>query len=246
MAARMEMRERLNERLQLDPAATAVVAIDTHRGHLDPEIATMPVAAEVAAEVVENSRRLLTATRRAGIPTAFLVMHNRTVGGQSENLRNPWWRAVEELRESLTPELPSTITGHNVVGSPQTEVMLELAPGPDDTVITSKHRLSSFIDTDLESWLRVQGAETLLMIGINTNTCVQCAAFEAFNRDYGVVVVSDCVHSMYGDDLHEFGLDNVARCFGWVLSTDEVIAKLGESPEDAHARKGAVGVGDRG
>ena len=48
-----------------------------------------------------------------------------------------------------------------------------------------------------------------------------CAAFEGFNRDYGVVVVSDCVHSMYGDDLHEFGLENVARCFGWVLSVDD-------------------------
>jgi nicotinamidase-related amidase len=236
------MRERLNQRLEIDPGATAVVAIDTHRGHLDPEIATMPVAAEVAAEVVENSRRLLTATRQAGIPTAFLVMHNRTVGGQSENLRNPWWRAVEELRESLTPELPSTITGHNVVGSPQTEVMPELAPRPDDVVITSKHRLSSFVDTDLESWLRVKGVEQLLLIGINTNTCVQCAAFEAFNRDYAVVVVSDCVHSMYGADLHRFALDNVARCFGWVLSVDDVIAKLREHAVGAAPERSAVGV----
>ena len=231
MTGRAEMRERLNARLQVDPERTAVLAIDTHRGHLDPEIATMPVAAEIAASVVENSRRLLTVTRQFAIPTAFLVMHNRIVDGRSENFRNPWWRAVEAVRESLTPDLPSTISGHNLVGSPQTEVMPELAPGPDDFLITSKHRLSSFLDTDLESWLRVRHVETLLMIGINTNTCVQCAAFEAFNRDYGVVVVSDCVHSMYGDDLHAFGLDNVARCFGWVLTADEVIAKLGERVE---------------
>ena len=65
MAGRTEMRERLNQRLEIDPAATAVLAIDTHRGHLDPEIATMPVAADVADQVVENSRRLLTATRGA-------------------------------------------------------------------------------------------------------------------------------------------------------------------------------------
>ena len=67
----------------------------------------------------------------------------------------------------------------------------------------------------------------MILIGINTNTCVQCAAFEAFNRDLGVVVVSDCVHSMYGDDLHELGLENVARCLGWVLTVDELIEKLG-------------------
>lgn len=226
MAGRKDMRERMNARLRIDPRTTAVLAIDTHRGHLDPEIATMPVAADVAAEVVESSRRLLAATRAAGVPTAFLVMHNRMIGGHSEYLHNPWWRAIEEERESLTPELPSTVKGHNLVGSPQTEVMPELAPTDDDVVITSKHRLSSFIDTDLESWLRARRVETLLLIGINTNTCVQCAAFEAFNRDYAVVVVSDCVHSMYGDDLHDFGLENVARCIGWVLSVDEVVGKL--------------------
>jgi hypothetical protein len=31
---------------------------------------------------------------------------------------------------------------------------------------------------------------------------------------------------MYGDDLHEFGLENVARCIGWVMSVDEVVGKL--------------------
>jgi nicotinamidase-related amidase len=226
MTVQAEMRHALNERLRIDPARTAVLAIDTHRGHLDPEIATMPVAAEIATAVVRASARLLEATRAAGIPTAFLVMHNRTVDGRSEYLRNPFWHAVEDVRASLTPDLPSTISGHNLVGSPQTEVMPELAPGPDDVVITAKHRLSSFLDTDLESWLRARNAETLLLIGINTNTCVQCAAFEAMNRDYAAVVVSDCVNSMYGADLHGFALENVARCFGWVLSVDEVIGKL--------------------
>jgi nicotinamidase-related amidase len=223
------MRTRLNALLEIDPTKTAVLAIDTHRGHLDPDIATMPVKAEIAESVVESSARLLDATHAAGIPTIFIVMHNRILGGQSENFRNPFWRAVESIREKLTPDLPSTIKGHNIVGSPGTEVMPELGPREGDYVITSKHRLSSWLDTDLESTLRVLGIETLLLIGINTNTCVLCAAFEGFNRDYGVVVVSDCVHSMYGEDLHELGLENVARCFGWVLSVDEIVAKLAET-----------------
>jgi biuret amidohydrolase len=239
MSERADMKERMNAQLRLDPATTAVLAIDTHRGHLDPEVATMPVAADVAAEVTESSRRLLEATRAAGVATAFLVMHNRMIEGRSEYLRNPWWQAIEDVRESLTPDLPSTISGHNLVGSPQTEVMPELAPTEDDAVITSKHRLSSFLDTDLESWLRARGIDTVLLIGINTNTCVQCAAFEAFNRDYAVVVVSDCVHSMYGDDLHEFGLENVSRCIGWALTVDQVIEKL-EQHASEHAAEGAA------
>jgi len=226
MGVRGEMTERLNSELRIDARRTAVLAIDTHRGHLDPAVATMPVTAEIAADVVAACVRLLKGTRAAGIPTAFIVMHNRIVGGESEYLRNPWWRAVESARESLTPELASTISGHNLPGSPQTEVMPELEVGPDDYVVNSKHRLSSWLGTPLDSWLRMQGIDTLLLTGINTNTCVQCAAFEAFNRDYAAIVVSDCVHSMYGSDLHELALENVARCFGWVLSTDEVLSKL--------------------
>src|SRR5947207_13962327 len=108
------MRQRLNDELRLDPRRTAVLAVDTHRGHLDPRIATMPVAAPIAADVVAASARLLQATRAAGIPTIFAVMHNRTIAGESEYLRNPWWRAVERIREKLTPELPSTIRGHHL------------------------------------------------------------------------------------------------------------------------------------
>ena len=52
MADRTDMTGRLNAALRIDPARTAVLAIDTHRGHLDPEVATMPVAAGIAADVV--------------------------------------------------------------------------------------------------------------------------------------------------------------------------------------------------
>jgi len=38
--------------LTLDPARTAVVAIDMHRGHLDPAVATLPLPAERHAQLV--------------------------------------------------------------------------------------------------------------------------------------------------------------------------------------------------
>jgi nicotinamidase-related amidase len=240
--ARTEMRSKLNEALTINPATTAVLAVDTHRGHLDPEIATMPVAADIAHQVVATHAHLLEATKAAGIPTVFMVMHNRYVKGESEYLQQPFWCAIESVREKLTPDLPSTIRGHNLVGSPQTEVIPELGPREGDYVITSKHRLASFLHTDLENLLTTLGVDTLLITGINTNTCVQCAAFEAFNRDFTVIVVSDCVHSMYGEDLHEFGLENVARCLGWVLSADEVIEKLKAAGAPVETREAALAV----
>jgi nicotinamidase-related amidase len=129
----------------------------------------------------------------------------------------------------LTPDRPSTIAGHSVEGSIQTELMPELGPAPGDVVIATKRRLSIFIGTDLELTLRRLGVETVLLAGINTKTCVQAAAFEAHHRDLRVVVVSECVHSMYRDDLHHRGLQNVARCLGSVLSVDEIAGKVADA-----------------
>lgn len=49
--------------------------------------------------------------------------------------------------------------------------------------------------------------------------------------DYRVVVLSDCVASMYGDDLHVLGLQNIARCLGWVITNEQFYQKIRESAE---------------
>jgi nicotinamidase-related amidase len=224
---RAEMVRVLNQELRIDPARTAVITVDCHRGHLDPEVATLPVAPEAAASVVANTARLLDVARRAGMGVVHVILQNRVLpGGTVEPLHNPFWRAVEQARQMLTPDRRSTISGHNLVGSIQTQLMPELGPEPGDIVIDTKRRLSIYRDTDLDLTLRELGVDTVVLVGINTNTCVLCAAFESLNRDLKTIVVSDCVASMYGDDLHFFGLQNVARCLGWVLTVDELEAKV--------------------
>jgi len=226
--------ELLNQQLTIEPGRTAMVTIDCHRGHLDAEVATMPVAPEAGREVVANVKRLLDFGRAQGVPVVHVILQNRVLpDGTSEPMRNPFWEAVESVNEMLTPERKSTIKGHNLVGSVQTQLMPELGPAPSDIVINTKRRLSIFRDTDLDLTLQMLGVNTLVLVGINTNTCVQCAAFESLNRDLKTIVISDCVHSMYGDDLHFFGLQNVARCLGWVLTSDEVMRKL-EARSAAH------------
>jgi nicotinamidase-related amidase len=100
--------------------------------------------------------------------------------------------------------------------------MPELGPEPEDFVIDYKRRMSSFYGTDLELLLRTLGVETVVITGVNTNTCVQCAAMEAYNRDFQVVVVRECVASMDGEDLHLFALANIGRRLGWVVSLDQL------------------------
>jgi nicotinamidase-related amidase len=224
---RREFVQSLRGQLTVDPRRTAILAVDVHRGHLDPEIGTMPVAPGDATRVRDAVARLLAGARAVKVPVIYVLLtYRRTTPPGVENMGNPFWRAVEQVKQSLTPGRRSTVLHHNQEGSPQTEIPPELAPEPGDYVIRSKKRLSAFYGTDLEILLRALGTETAVIVGINTNTCVLCTAFDAFNRDLRVVVASDGVASMYGDDLHVFGLENVQRCLGWVLTTDEILAAL--------------------
>jgi biuret amidohydrolase len=222
---RREFVHALRTQLTIDPRHTAILAVDVHRGHLDPEIGTMPVSASDAVRVRAACARLLAGARTFSVPVIYVLLtYRRTTPPGVESMGNPFWRAVEQVKQSLTPGRRSTILHHNQEGSPQTELPPELSPQQGDYVIRSKKRLSAFYGTDLEILLRSLGTSTVVIAGINTNTCVLCTAFDAFNRDLQVIVAADAVASMYGEDLHVFGLENLRRCLGWVLTTDEILA----------------------
>lgn len=228
---RSEFKRQLRQWLKIDPAHTAIVTVDMHRGHLDPAVATMPADPADCRRVVEATAKFLQLARSHGIPVVHVVMTNRRLPrGRSEAYGVAFWQAVEELRESITPGRASTAYQHNLENSVQTELIPDLHR-PGDYVVTSKKRLSCFYGTDLEILLRTLHIRTVVLTGINTNTCVLCTAFEVFNRDMAPVVISDCVASMYGPDLHVFGLENVSRCLGWVLSSDEFQAMLTKADE---------------
>lgn len=226
---RSDMVKTLNRRLQIEAGTTAIVAVDMHRGHLDPSVATMPAAPEDCEYVIKNSKKLFDFARAAGIPVIHVILIQRKIPGfGAEGLNLKFWKALHEIADEenrLTPGRKSTAADHNLEGSAGTQIIPELL-GPGDYVINNKKRLDCFYGTDLEILLRILKTETVLLTGINTNTCVLNTAFTACNRDFQVVVASDCVASMYGRDLHVLGLENVKRCLGYVLSTDEIIEKI--------------------
>jgi nicotinamidase-related amidase len=229
---RRDMQRELNDALQIDPRRTAVITIDCQRSHLDLAVATMPVAPQAAASMVLSTARLLRLARALRMSVVHVLSQNRILPmGQPEALCNPFWAAVERSGHGLMPDRESALGRHNLVGTVQTQLMPELGPEPGDMVIDRKRRMSIYRDTDLDLTLRELGADTVVLAGIDTSTSVLCAAFESVNRDLRAVVVSDCVQSLYGDDLHTFGLQNVARCLGWVLTLDELAAKV----DSAHA-----------
>jgi len=220
----------LYRELELDPKETAVVAVDMHRGHLDMDVATMPATPEDAVRVIANAEAALDYARAKGVPVIHVILVYRKLPGiGSEGMVSPFWQAMHAaMREEdrLVPGRASTVREHNIEGSPGTEIIPELLR-KGDYVIDNKKRLDCFYGTDLRFLLDTLGVKNVVLMGINTNTCVLNTAFTAFNFDYRVVVLSDCVASMYGEDLHVLGLQNVARCLGWVINNEQFFEKLG-------------------
>ncbi len=231
---RSEMRDQLASMLTLEPEKSAIVTIDMHRGHLDPEVATMPASSEDAERVIKAAEDVIDFARVHGVPIVHVKLVYRKIPGLgSEGMRVPFWKALHDIQDEknrLSPGRKSTVDDHNIMGSVQTEIIPSLyAEG--DYVIDNKKRLDCFMGTDLEGLLLSLGVENVCLMGINTNTCVMNTAFTAFNKDYRVIVMSDCVASMYGDDLHVLGLQNVARCLGWTLTNEEFKEKIAEGAE---------------
>jgi nicotinamidase-related amidase len=221
----------LFKQLDLKPAETAVITIDMHRGHLDMEVATMPAKPEDAKRVIAHAREALDFARQARMPVIHVVLiYRRLPGIGSEGMRSHFWKALHAAQaetDRLTPGRKSTVREHNIEGSPGTQIIPELYRD-GDYVIDNKKRLDCFYGTDLRQLLDTLGVKSVVLMGINTNTCVLNTAFTAFNFDYRVVVLSDCVASMYGEDLHVLGLQNVARCLGWVITNQQFFDKIDE------------------
>jgi nicotinamidase-related amidase len=206
--------------VHLDARATAVVAIDMHRGHLDPSVATLPLAAERCGPVIKRAAALFADLRARSVPVVHVVTEYRD---GAEIAANPFWKAIHDDPGKAR----KGILRHNLAGSPGTEIIPELHDARD-LVVRGKKRYSSFHATDLDFVLRRRlGVDTVILAGINTTTCVLCAAFEATNRDYRVIVAADAVDSMDGEEMHRFALALMGAALGWPLGNDEILRALG-------------------
>jgi len=202
----------------VDVIKPAVIAIDLHRGHLDPEVATMPLSPEKSSQVVQANKRFFDGCREAGIPVIHLLTLYRSV----EEIRtNPFWRTRAEDPTATR----KNVLNHNLWGLPGTQVMPQLLD-ERDWVVNTKRRYDCFIGSDLEFTLKNNGFNTLLITGVNTNSCVLATTVAACVRDFAAIVVEECVDTMDGPDAHREALNCVRAAFGWVMSGDQAIAAV--------------------
>jgi nicotinamidase-related amidase len=196
----------------------AVVTIDLHRGHLDPAVATLPLPADRSAALVDRCHRFLDAARELGVPVIHVITSYRTRG---EILSNPFWRFQADRPGSTR----ARIAEHNLEGMPGLEMMRELV-ADGDTYVATKKRYDCFIGTDLEFILRSGGHDALIILGVNTNSCVIATSIAASVRDFAVFVLDEGVDSMMGGELDAAARQVLDASFGWIIGAQDALGAL--------------------
>lgn len=227
----------MNALLELDPRRTVVVTVDMQNDYLDMARGTAPVAPEEAARVIAHTRRLLEIARAERIPVIHAYVKRRPVEVERGFESHPMVSLSQRARLSQNAQAEARRGPDRVDGTSQAELPAELV-APEDLHVTTKRVMDAFHGTDLDTLVgRVFRADTVVLTGINTDTCVLATTFAAGNRGYRPVVISDCVASMRGVDQHWMALEIMSRSIAWVLSVDEFQAKLQAAREGPAAAR---------
>lgn len=189
--------------------------IDDQNDFLHPDgwYATHGIDIAHMRRVIEPTKRLNEACRRAGVPIVWT--RHGTYGLQDGG---PFMRKRVLLRDG---GLRRDTWGY--------EILDELDPLPEDRYV-AKSRLSAFFATDLEQILRELGAETVLLTGVLTNQCVGATCKDALFRDYVPIVVEECVGTAT-PHLHDPAIEMIRIGWGQVNSVEETIAELSAFPQ---------------
>ena len=188
--------------LQLNRDKAALLVIDMQLFFLDPE---SPSYTSGGPAILPNLKKTIEAFRQAGRPVIF-TRHVHRPDRMDAGIMGWWWE------------------GMCLEGSPESEIHPDIVPKSNEKVIF-KHRYSAFYNTDLETILRCQKIEDLVIAGIMTNLCCESTARDAYFRDYRVFFPADGTGSV-SEDMHLASLLNLAYGFAYVTRTDVIIRDL--------------------
>ena len=230
---RSAFQEDMKQLLRIDERKTVVLTVDMQREYLDLEVASSPVLPDEAERVLKHAKDLLDFARSRGIPIIHVYSARRSEELERgfNNAGLAYSKAGRARKLSQLPHAPVSDIPDRLIGSPQSQVPASLLH-PDDMHVTTKKTLDGYQYSDLDMLLgRVFKPETVVLTGINTDTCVYSTTFSTANRGYTPVVISDCVASMRGKDSHWMALELMSRSIAWVMTVEEFKSKVLEGQE---------------
>ena len=200
------------ERLRdlLVPGRCAVLVQELQEGVVGPT-SRLSALAEVVHEssLLLHAARVLGSARRTGVPVIHCTAESLP-GGFGSNTNARLFVAARKLGMDNEP------------GSESVLPIGDLGPLDTDIVLPRFHGLSPLTGSSLDSVLRNSGVRALVVMGVSLNVAIPNLVFDAVNRSYQVVLVSDAVAGVpreYGTQMIEHTLSLVCT----IASSEEVV-----------------------
>jgi nicotinamidase-related amidase len=193
------------------PGHTALLLQEMQQGVVGPD-SKLPALAEAGTEIglIDQVVAVAVAGRSAGAAVVHCTAENLPDGfGGNQNSR----LFAGSRRAGLA----------NLPGTDAVRPVPELGPEAGDVVLPRYHGLSPMTGSSLDSLLRNQGISTVVVVGVSLNVAIPNLVFDAINRSYQVVVVSDAVAGIpveYGRQVLAQSLALVAT----LATTAEMVA----------------------
>ncbi|HET6318818.1 MAG TPA: isochorismatase family cysteine hydrolase [Chloroflexota bacterium] len=166
------------------PTRAALLVVDvqndycTPGGALERDGGNISMTSAVVAEVAA----LVDTARSHGVPVVW-IQQTWLDGGASDS---PAWLYMKRRNGIRQERCVDGTWGHRFVDG--------LEPMPGEPVIR-KHRSSGFIGTNLDLVLRSNRIETVIVVGVMSEGCVESTARDAAFHDYYVVLTPDAMAS---------------------------------------------------
>jgi nicotinamidase-related amidase len=188
-----------------DWANAALLTIDVQR---DFTLAGAPAEIPSTMEVVPMIRRLIEAFRRRNRPIVHVVRIYRPDGSSVDACRREGVERGEgvvlagsegaELVDEFKPSRRVRLDAGLLLGGGLQEI-------GDKEWIMYKPRWGAFYQTPLREHLNDLCTNTLVICGCNFPNCPRVTIYEASERDFRVVLVTDATSGVYERGLRELG-----------------------------------------
>ena len=163
-----------------------------------------------AWDAVPVIRALIDAGRAKGLPVIYTTGDVRADGWDLGSWR---WK---NSRTGESPNASSNLDGNAILD--------EIAPAPQDIVIR-KLKPSGFYGTNLESFLTLLGADSLIVMGTTTSGCVRATVLDAFSSNYRLAVVEDACFDR-SQASHAINLCDMNAKYADVVTSGDALAYI--------------------
>lgn len=197
---------------------TALLLVDPYNDFLSEGGKLWPMVEDVATEVgLLANLRAITAAARSESIAIFIVPHHRWEPGDYADWDHPTpYQLVGGKRQSFAK------------GSWGGEWHPDFVPRQGDVIVKEHWGASGFANTDLDFRLKQRGIQSVIIIGLLANTCIETTGRFAAELGYHVTLVKDATAAFNEEMMYAAHELNGPTFAHEILTTAELIAALSQ------------------